>query len=81
MGTIGKATVGDATYRVLVTGAAKPGEEIIITGVVGREDRELYPGGDDTAKLGIVLSARPKPKSAQEAITALGDDSRPAHAI
>jgi hypothetical protein len=64
-----------------VLGPAKPGDEIVVTGVVGREDRDLYPGGDDKAKLGIVLSARPKPKTAGEAIQAIGDDARPKSAI
>ena len=82
-GVVGKATVTGAnqTYAVQVIGAAKPGDELIITGVVGREDRDLYPGGDDTGKLGIVLSARPKPKTARDAVGILSDDGEATHAI
>ena len=68
-------------YGVVVTGLAKPGDAVIVTGVVGREDRELYPGGSDTGKLGIVLSARPKTRTAADAVRALGDDTRAASAI
>ena len=83
MGFVGKVTVAGAKapYGVVVTGPAKVDDAVVITGVVGREDRDLYPGGDDTGKLGVVLAARPKPRTADEAITALGDEARPASAI
>ncbi len=82
-GFVGKVSVAGSAdvYGVVVTGPAKPGDAVIVTGVVGREDRELYPGGSDTGKLGIVLSARPKPRTAAEAVGALADDTRPASAI
>ena len=80
-GVVGKVKVDGKTYGVEVIGLAAPGAPLIITGVVGREDRALYPGGEDKDNLGIVLSARPKPKTAQEAVSALGDDTDPEHAI
>ena len=80
MGKVSVAGSADV-YGVVVTGPAKLGDAVIVTGVVGREDRELYPGGSDTGKLGIVLSARPKPRTAAEAVGALADDTRPASAI
>ena len=84
IGTLGKVAVGpnkDRIYTVQVMGEMKASEPVVISGVIARNDTGLYVEGDDSQHYGLVLIARPKPRTGEEALAASSDDWEPTHAI